>query len=157
MTIRLSGVPKDNAPSGGNDPLPEGRYDYIVGKAELGVSPTKGTPQISVWAKVIGGPYNNKTRIMNFYLTEASLWRLQEFLIVCGYPTPRADIEEAELVEWLEQETPIFSAFTEPNGKYNDYKGFGKPSSEGLKAVNAVPSAMSTNETSNNALDDLPF
>jgi len=146
MTIRLSTVSSGtNSGTGDSSPLPEGRYDFQVQSVEFGVSPNKGTKQLTVWTKVAGGTFNGKTRLMNFYLTDKALWKLQSFLVACEYSKAQSDIEEEDLISDLETLKPTFSGYAVPNGEYNDFKNFDT-------ATAAVTVPPTEKETS-----DLPF
>lgn len=131
MTIKLSGVPEQTGSEGGKQPLPEGWYTFRVDSAEYGKSPNKGTPQITVWTKVDSGDYAEKTRLMNFYLSESALWKLQLFLLSFGYEKARNDIEPEDLVADLERLKPKFRSYAKPNGEYNEFTQFDAVIKEG--------------------------
>ena len=143
-----------NSGNGSGGPLPEGRYNFRVSNAELAESPNKGTPQVSVWTKVVSKDGNNdKTRIMNFYLTEKSLWKLQSLMQVVNPEMAKGEIEIEDLIEFLNDKKPLFSAYAKVNGEYNDFNGFTEVSTE---TVDLAPSPASAS-TGSGKYDDLPF
>lgn len=143
-----------NSGSGNGGPLAEGRYNFRVNSAELAESPNKGTPQVSVWTKVVSKDDNNdKTRIMNFYLTEKSLWKLQSFMQVINPEMAKGEIEIEDLIEFLNDKKPLFSAYAKVNGEYNEFNGFTEVSTETAD----LTSSKATAGAGSSKYDDLPF
>lgn len=133
----------------GNDPLPEGRYSFKVTKAEFGHSPDKGTPKIDVWTKVTNGKYEGKTRIMNFYITKAAVWKLQSLMTLFDDALSRGKVDTEEIVKFLESNKPEFSAYAKIDGSNrNDFSGFTKITED---------SEPTNTSQGTRTYDDLPF
>jgi hypothetical protein len=62
------------------DPIPEGRYNVVVEKAELTAAKDSGNPMIKVTLKILDGDSKGRLAWDNFVLIEKSLWKLKGFL-----------------------------------------------------------------------------
>lgn len=69
-----------------------GRYPVVVEDAELGKSSNKGTPQLTLWLRVVGGDFDGSSLVDQLYLTEKSLFRTVGFLQALGIKTPRGKL-----------------------------------------------------------------
>jgi len=74
---------KDVKTKGEFEPIPEGRYDLNVEKAELGQAET-GNPMIKVTYKITDGTYKGRLVWDNFVLIPNSYWKLKTFLEASG-------------------------------------------------------------------------
>lgn len=83
----------------GSEPVPEGRYNVIVDKAELAVS-EKGNQTINVTFKITDGDYEGKLLWDTFTLIQNSYWKLKAFLDATGSDlTKEDDIPEIEIAQ----------------------------------------------------------
>lgn len=74
--------------TGGRAHYPEGDYAVKITRAEVGKSPEKGTPQVSVTFQFTDGKLKGKEITDQFYLTEKSLWRFRNLLEAAGIKVP---------------------------------------------------------------------
>jgi hypothetical protein len=86
--------------------LPNGTYTMLVKKYEFGVSEQKGSPRVRYTVTPIsfdqdvdpmeleGKDWQNKTLEDDFYLSEKAIYRLVDFLEVCGVNTAGRQLEE---------------------------------------------------------------
>lgn len=74
--------------SGGRKHYPEGDYAVKITRAEVGKSPEKGTPQVSVTFQFTAGKLKGKDITDQFYLSEKALWRFRNLLEAAGIKVP---------------------------------------------------------------------
>lgn len=80
--------------------VPEGNYLVQIEEIEVGKSAQKGTPQWTVYLRIIGGDQDGLTLIDRLYLTENAMFRVVGFLNGIGVKTSkkRMKIDTAKLV-----------------------------------------------------------
>jgi hypothetical protein len=66
------------------DPIPEGRYNLTVDKAELTTAKDSGNPMIKATLKILDGDFKGRLVWDNFVLTDKSLWKLKGILEAIG-------------------------------------------------------------------------
>jgi Protein of unknown function (DUF669) len=62
------------------DPIPEGRYNVVVDKAELTTAKDSGNAMIKTTLKITDGDFKGRLVWDNFVLIDNSLWKLKGFL-----------------------------------------------------------------------------
>jgi hypothetical protein len=73
--------------SAGFEPLPVGKYNVRVDKAEYGTSQNSGQPKVEVTLKVTNPPkYRGRIIWNHLSLQQQALFRVKQLLIALGYP-----------------------------------------------------------------------
>ena len=117
-----------------------------VNEVKFGESPEKNTPQLTFWCSVVGGKYNNKTRLFNLYLSEKALWKLQSLLQIVSPELASGEVDTDEIIAHLSGTNPVFTAWTTVNGDYNEFSNF-----------RAVEESSDVDSTTSDAYDDIPI
>ena len=95
----MSPLPKINfADIKGPEPVPAGDYILEVMTATPGVSKA-GNDKISMRFRIASGPYEGRNVFDNLTFTEASLFRIKQFMVAAGYdPDFEGEVEPEDFV-----------------------------------------------------------